>query len=236
VALEVELKFALEASPGPEGLEDLLGRAGFVVRALGMARQRDVYFDTPSGKLAKEGYALRQRSVENERLATLKHRGTVSEGLHRREEVELPMPDEAWPELIRQRLTGLIDLSALEPTVELITTRSKLIVSETGRLLAECALDEVEARRPGSANSVRFAELELEALAGAQVGAQQEAPLRDVEDLKRVAAALQAKVKLQPSALNKLERAQALLGAKGRRRPMSPPGRARGRCRRWRCR
>ena len=87
-------------------MQDALTEAGFTVRPLGTQVQNDTYFDTVERTLEHAGLALRVREMLQERFATLKVAGEVKEGLHDREELELPLQNDDWPEPIRERARG----------------------------------------------------------------------------------------------------------------------------------
>lgn len=205
MALEVEFKYALQDTPGLPELVKALEPAGFSVQPKGSRTQKDVYFDDASQTLARAGLALRQRTVaegevDEERLATLKVAGTVDGGLHQREEIEVPMLA-GWPEAVGERLRDVVDLSALEPTLTLHAERRRWLVARHDEPLAELSFDEVVAERPGHVASVRFLELELEAISGT------------AEDLRRIAEALERSLALTANPLTKLAQAQKLLGS-----------------------
>ncbi len=202
---ERELKFSLSELPNLSALENELTEVGFTVQVLGTRVQNDTYVDTPERGLERAGLALRVRETQNERLATLKMggetAGEVKDGLHDREELELPLQNGAWPEPIRARLEGL-DTDALKPTLTLRNERTRYLVLEDKTELAELSLDEVTARRPGEAREVHFLELEIEARSGSD------------EDLRGIAEVLKRFLTLTPESLSKPRHAEALLGIK----------------------
>ena len=167
------------------------------MKASGKRTQNDTYFDTPEGALERAGLALRVRETQGARFATLKAAGEVKEGLHDREELELPFQDD-WPSPIRARLEGF-NTHSLEPHLLLRTERTRYLVFENNTELAELALDEVTARRPAGGDEVRFLELEIEARAGSD------------EDLRGVAEVLGRALALEPEARTKPKHARALL-------------------------
>ena len=202
---ERELKFSLAERPDSSTLENGLSEAGFTAQALGTRLQNDTYFDTPERGLERAGFALRVRETQNERLVTLKigreTAGKVGEEFHDREELELPLQNDAWPEAIRARLEG-VDIDSLKPTLVLQNERTRYLILEDKAELAELSLDEVTARRPGEAREVHFLELEIEAHAGPD------------EDLQRIAGVLKYLLTLTPQSLSKPQHARMLLGIK----------------------
>ncbi len=53
-----------------------------------------VYFDTEDRRLYREGMAFRVRKEGNKLVATLKWNGTSEDGMHKREEINVPVDDE----------------------------------------------------------------------------------------------------------------------------------------------
>ena len=196
---ERELKFSLRELPDAGSLQDALVDAGFTVEESRKRVQNDTYFDTPEGALERAGLALRVRETQGTRLATLKGAGEIEEGLHDREELELPLQDD-WPQLIRKRLEG-VDTDSLQPYLLLHTERTRYLVLKNNTELAELALDEVTARRPAGGDEVWFLELEIEARAGSD------------EDLRSIAEVLGRSFTLTPEERTKPKHAHALLRA-----------------------
>jgi inorganic triphosphatase YgiF len=205
VATELEYKFTLEGdvpdivAPDGAALEALLRPAGFGMEARPLRLQHDRYFDSRTGALELAGLALRLRSFGETRLVTLKRKGRGQDGLHRREELELPFTGD-WPEGLREALRGL-DPGSLEPVADLFAERRRFVITREERALAELSFDAVRAVRPGGGASAFFREVELEALTA------------DAETPAHLAGVLQGGLRLSPNAVNKLERARALLEA-----------------------
>jgi inorganic triphosphatase YgiF len=201
MAAERELKFSLVDPPPPEPeLLAVAGRGPYAFVPQGTAVHVDRYYDDDAGALAAAGVALRRREGAGGALAAVKTLGTVVGALHVREEVEAPMAGEDWPVPVARRLAEHVALWQLRPRVEVATERTTYRVVHEGRLVALLAFDEVRARRPGGEREALFAEAELEALG-------------DVADAVLVGAAelVERLVRLTPSAVTKLQRAEALL-------------------------
>ena len=198
---ERELKFSLlDDVPEVEALRLSLEAAGLSLGPQRVEVHHDRYFDTRRGHLKRSGVALRQRTIDGSApLATLKAAGTAQGALHTREEVELPLEGDAWPQEVRMRVAEVAPLISLEPMLELTTLRTRYLVGHRGVEIAELSFDSVEAKRPGGEMSVHFSELEIEALNGT------------VADLERTAQALEGLLTLTASGVNKLERSLALL-------------------------
>jgi inorganic triphosphatase YgiF len=199
---ERELKFSL-VDPAPPEAELLAASAPgpFAFVPQGTAVHVDRYYDDDAGALAAAGIALRRREAEGgARVAALKTLGTVAGALRVREEVEAPMVGDDWPVPVARRLAEHVALWQLRPRVEVATERTTYRVVFEGRPVALLAFDEVRARRPGGDREALFAEAEIEAL-------------DDVDEAVLVGAAevVERLVRLTPSAVTKLQRAEALL-------------------------
>lgn len=198
--LEREYKYSLAAAqlPDPWVLKYELEQAGFELRPEGKREQRDRYLDTPDRRLKQAGLALRERYLGQQRLVTLKWAGRVAGGVHQRRELELEAS--GWPPAVLAALPEGVAVADLAVQLELITQRTRFFVTRQGAALAELALDEVSAQRPGHDASVHFLEVELEALSASP------------DELTNLATTLQEILPLAESSVSKLERATALLG------------------------
>jgi len=204
--LERELKFSvLDAYvPSLSEVRAALAPIPFEVEAQGVQELHDRYFDDDAGSLRGAGLALRRRRLGGKSWAGLKATGSFDGALHERDELEVPMAgagDHAgWPDAIVERLAGLVDVGALEPRVELDTTRALFRVLRGDEAIADLGFDAVAARAPGAERSAFFDEVEIEARGGATRA-----------DLEQIAEAVDGLVTLTPNPVNKLERAAALL-------------------------
>ena len=198
---ERELKFSLmDDPPEAEALRLALGAERFSLGPQRVETHHDRYFDTRRGHLKRSGMALRRRVIDGGApLATFKAAGTAQGALHTREELELPLENDAWPQPIRMRVAEVAPLISLQPLLELTTERTRYLIGWGGANVAELSFDSVEAQQPGGEVSVHFSELEIEALDA------------DVTDLERVAEVLDKLLPLTASGVNKLERSLALL-------------------------
>jgi inorganic triphosphatase YgiF len=198
---ELELKFSLiDDVPNPEELQAVFKQAGFDSAVQGTQKHFDVYFDDSKESLRKAGIALRKRRADNKMLATLKVNATVSGERHAREEIEIDMFNNAWPEEIFKRVQAVTDPFNVTERLELATLRTRYLIKRKSHDLAILSFDAVTANYPGIFDSVSFEEVEIEA-----VGETSEKELRDIAD------ALDRLIKLTPNSVNKLERAEALL-------------------------
>lgn len=162
MAAEREYKYLVAgAFPDPALLRRRYRAGGLEFQPYGVREQRDIYFDTPDLILLQAGVALRQRRFEGQTLATFKSSGSVQDGLHVRDELELPYTDR-WPAEILERLTPLGVTQRLEPLAELSARRERFWVVKDGEAQAELTFDEVIGFGVTGHKEVRFRELELE--------------------------------------------------------------------------
>ena len=207
--METEAKYSLATDEVPQA-EELGAAFAAVGLTVGPARtvvHKDRYYDDARLSLARSGYAVRRRMAEGELLATLKTLGVVQGAVHRREEIELPIPESAdpwdpWPEPIAERIRTVTDPRALRGTFELVIERTSFEILEDGRPVAVASFDAVAARKPQSERSAHWNELEVEIADDAGDAAAL---------LERTADALARLMPLVPSQQTKLERAQAVL-------------------------
>jgi hypothetical protein len=110
------------------------------------------------------------------------------------------MRGDDWPVPVARRLAEHVALWQLRPRVELTTERTSYQVVHDGRPVAVLAFDEVRARLPGGEREALFGEAEFEATG-------------DVDDavLEGAARVVEQVVRLTPSGVTKLQRAEALL-------------------------
>ena len=132
-----------------------------------------VYFDTEDYTLSEHNIALRVR-VEGERtFAALKWGGSVSDGFHEREEVNVPVSGEESfiapePEMFRESADGLdlLELIGKKPLVNMLETRflRKRVRLNYKNSIFEMAVDTGEIVT--DAGNLDILELEIELFAG----------------------------------------------------------------------
>ena len=199
--MEIEAKFAVLDSVTLQSLRFMAELAGYTVGAGREKRYRDCYLDSPDRRLYAAGYALRRRYREDDVLMTLKGLGGGEGVIHRREEVELQLPQEmplaAWPQhALRKRVEELVGDAGLQTLIELSQVRVVRSVRDQRRTVAELSIDEVWI--PTLAHNEPFYEVEVELCAdGAEA------------DLEPIAAELQSTWGLTPVSDSKFERALA---------------------------
>jgi inorganic triphosphatase YgiF len=200
VPIERELKFSLiDDFPETEELQSLFEKAGLELSTQPTLKQFDTYYDDTSQSLRKAGLALRRRKVDGRSLATLKGQASIKGSLHQREEIEEPMLGNAWPQVIFERLETVTDPWGLQEKLELSTIRKRYLIRQKQSDMAILSFDQVSAQYPKSKQSVRFEEIEIEALEASN------------DNLQSFAEILQALIQISPNTTNKLERAEVLL-------------------------
>lgn len=178
------------------------------VRAAGtgdLAEKRliSVYFDTPSLELKARKIAIRVRHKGDRFVQTLKTKGTATDGLFVRRELECDVASEALEldkiddEELRSWLQNL-----KEPLQEVFVTdfsRRMLVVRPQGEAEVELCVDEGEVRANGLREPLH--EVELELVSG------------DVEAMKRFSAMLSRTFGLTPDNRSKAERGYKLFAS-----------------------
>lgn len=133
------------------------------------------YFDTDDYILSKNDIAFRVRMEGSRVVASLKWKGASKEGLHTREEINVPVNDEACfiapdPEIFKESDIGrdMIALVAGKELHSLLETRflrSRMRV-DTGKSICEVAIDEGEIIT--DFGNLPICELEIELFTGDQ--------------------------------------------------------------------
>jgi CHAD domain-containing protein/uncharacterized protein YjbK len=210
VPLERELKLTLYGDAPDFSKMTELG--GYAMHALGPEKQVNTYFDTPEFALARSRWALRVRELGDRSIVTLKGPGTVTNGLHSREELESEIPVkhglEALTDLqILGRISEFANLERLARLVRLETKRHRFEISGVGEL----TLDQVRVLNDSDEPVLGFEEIELE-LEG------------DVPDgvLETIENAICAVAPVRRSTTNKLQRALGAVMPDGHTRPETP--------------
>ncbi len=210
MALERELKLTLYGdAPDFAGMHHLGGHA---MHALGLEKQINTYFDTPEFALARARWALRVRELETRSIVTLKGPGTVTNGLHSREEIEAEIPVGSGLTALTDaeilgRIAEFANLEELKRLVRLETKRHRFEVTHVGEL----TLDQVRVLNADNETVLAFEEIELE-LAG------------DVPDgvLETIEDAIRAIAPVRRSKTNKLQRGLGAVIPDGQTRPETP--------------
>jgi inorganic triphosphatase YgiF len=164
------------------------------------------YFDTDDYILSKNDIAFRVRMEGTRIVASLKWNGSSVDGLHTREEINVPVNDEACfiapdPEIFKEAEMGrdMIALVAGKPLHSLLETRflrSRMRI-DTGKSICEIAIDEGEIVT--DFGNLPICELEIELFTG------------DQEEVRKLGDMLAAKYSLIPEDRSKYARGLKLL-------------------------
>ena len=129
-----------------------------------------VYFDTEDRRLYREGIVFRVRKEGRRLTATLKWNGSSEEGMHKREEINVPLTEEAKlvkPDIqifdqseMCQVLTDLVGKRTLIPMMDVYFSRRQVRV-DTGRSISEVSLDRGRIECGGKTAPVSELEIEL---------------------------------------------------------------------------
>lgn len=165
-----------------------------------LLRQINEYYDTPDHALRQARYGLRLRNENDQLIVTLKHSGTVNNGLHERaeEEARVESADPAdWPPAITELVAPLIGNQPLASFLRIENGRQAWLVLLDNQVIGELALDSgtiFAGERRGSLH-----ELEWELKGGSP------------EQFATVRTLIETQLPLQPSDISKLQRGIALL-------------------------
>jgi len=176
--MEVEVKYSV---PSADILESIWGDKYLLDISDNSSSERlpffAVYYDAPGLLLRHRGISLRVRSEGDGAFATIKWGGSSKNGLHVREEVNIPVSADSVccppdPALFAQTEKGeeLKEItmgSSLEPVLTMKFTRSRRRLSYEGNII-ELALDKGE--MINAKGTVPIQEMELEHFAGPDRG------------------------------------------------------------------
>ena len=205
--MELEMKYSIPSRKVAEDLwnDDFLMEIGDTATRKKIV-MKAVYFDTPDGILAENNVAFRVRSEDGFMLATLKWGGTVENGFHSREEINVPVSDAGCfiataKDIFKESEDGqrLLELLGDKPLVNLLETRflRSCMRLSYGASIIEMAID------TGSIitdkGELPIMELELELYAG------------DPADIKALGDRLSERFALVPGNESKLKRGLDLI-------------------------
>ena len=164
------------------------------------------YFDTDDYILSKNDIAFRVRMEGTRMVASLKWKGSNDEGLHKREEINVPVNEEICfiepdPEIFKESEIGqdmikLIQGKPLHSILETKFLRSRMRI-DTGISICEVAIDEGEIVT--DFGNLPICELEIELFSGEQ------------EDVRKIGEALAEKYQLTAENMSKYARGWKLL-------------------------
>ena len=164
------------------------------------------YFDTEDKALASKDIAFRVRKEGNRVIASLKWNGESSDGLHTREEINVPVIDEACfiapdPTIFKEsedgkRMLKILDGRDLVNVLENWFSRRRMRI-DTGKCICEVAIDIGEIITDNGRQAI--CELEIELFSGSE------------ESLKEVGELLAVKYQLIPENRSKYARGLRML-------------------------
>jgi triphosphatase len=174
--LEIELKYRLIgkeqiatilADEYLAGIEEKNSREQVFMKA--------AYFDTEDYILSKNDVAFRVRMEGNRLVASLKWNDSSADGLHMREEVNVPVDDPSCflrpePEIFKESEVGkdvaeLLNGKPLQSVLEMKFLRSKLRI-DTGGVICELSLDDGDIIT--DFGQARICEMEIELFSGSR--------------------------------------------------------------------
>lgn len=166
---------------------------------------RAIFYDTPGQKLQRAGFAFRIRREGEENVATLKWGGTTSEGMHKRQELNITLDDEeaARPSIhifgqdeVGGELDKLVGDEPLEALMEIEFVRRQVRL-DTGNSISELSTDLGTVRANGRETPI--CEMEIELYSG------------DEGDMCALGEEIAAKYGLKPENISKFKRGLTLL-------------------------
>lgn len=205
--MEVELKYLVDS----EETADKIFKDDYIVSITDKDTEevldmRAVYFDTEDRRFFREGIAFRVRKEGDNLQATLKWNGSNEDGMHVREEINVPVDDEnklVTPDIhifdlseMSEVLESLVGERKLEPLVNMIFTRRQVRV-DTGASISELSVDIGEIHCNGRIAPI--SELEIEYYSGSE------------EDMKELGEKIAQKYALISENKSKLKRGLDLL-------------------------
>lgn len=172
-----------------------------------MIRMHAVYYDTEDDALAEHCIALRIRRENDYYIGTLKWDGTSENGMHRRQEVNIPLNEEDVPAVpkadifqpcgeIYDDICRILKGRKLVPRVEMTFVRRQIRL-DTGKSICVLSADQGEIR--GGDREIPVRELEIELLTGSE------------KEIMAIGDRLSAGYDLKPEDRSKLERGFRLI-------------------------
>lgn len=205
--METELKYSVDEK---RNAEDIFGDEEITALKIGGSERlipmHAVYFDTEDEDMSKDLMAMRIRLEGKTYVATLKWSGGSKDGLHRREEVNVPVDDEILikkPGIdifnrceIFEQLKSITEDKDLIPVMEMKFTRREVRLN-TGRSVSVLSYDMGEIRANGK--TAPISEIELELSHG------------DEEDFRKLGRKISEKYMLPPEDVSKFQRGKLLM-------------------------
>lgn len=202
--MEIELKYRMKDGIGAGILDDEMV-ASISDRNREVLDMDSTYYDTEDRRLSQDGIALRVRRENENYMATLKWSGESEDGLHRRQEINIPLGEqfsrpvtaaifeqsEMYDRLME--LTGGAQLTGFLKT-RFVRKQERL---DSGTFICMISVD--EGRTLAGGREEPFSELEIELYSGSE------------SDMKAFGRRLAEKFGLEPENTSKYARGLALL-------------------------
>ncbi|MBQ1490174.1 MAG: CYTH domain-containing protein [Eubacterium sp.] len=205
--MEIELKYVFD---DPAIVDQLFSdekiRAARDQKAEQIIPMHAVYYDTADRDLRQEHIAYRIRREGKNHVCTVKWDGSSENGMHRRNEINVPVCDRS---LIEEPTVDLFQQSEVWERLNTITGNKKLVPLldmrfdrrevrlDTGRSISVFSVDQGEII--GNGKTLPLLELEIELFSG------------DEEDILRIGDYISEKYGLKPENRSKFERGYALV-------------------------
>lgn len=200
--MEIEMKFALANKEMADSIweDDFIDKIGDP-ESRETQLLKSAYFDTEDHVLLKNDVAFRVRMEGSKVVASLKWKGSSSEGMHKREEVNVPVDDPACflapsPQIFAESEQGadmiaLVGDKSLHSNLEMSFIRRKIRV-DYGESIMELAIDtgEILAKE----GELPICELEIELFSGKE------------EDVRTIGQMLKEKYDIEPLDVSKYAR------------------------------
>ena len=172
--MEIEVKYLID-DPGkiPQILEDGMVCGMVDLDSEEILPMAAIYFDTEDRRLSREDMVFRVRKEGDHMVATLKWNGSSEDGLHKREEINLPVegegsmyaPDPTWfaHSPATEKLQELLRGRPLVPVMKMFFERHQMRL-DSGKSIWELSIDTGEIQYDGKTAPIQ--ELEIELYAG----------------------------------------------------------------------
>lgn len=204
--MEVELKYRID---DPEKI-DLIFEDAYLCEIKDRQTEENiamhaVYFDTEDRRLYREGIAFRVRKEGRKTVATLKWNGFSEDGMHKREEINLPVGEDKLysPDIhifaqseMCEVLTRVVGKRTLSPVMDVYFDRRQTRL-DTGSCICELSADRGRVQCNGK--EAPILELEIELYSGSE------------EEMRQLGAAISEKYGLIAENISKFKRGLDLM-------------------------
>lgn len=205
--MEIELKYMLDSKvKGERIFEDEYVQSIMDKNSEELIHMEAVYFDTAEKRLNREGIIFRVRRENSKIIATLKWNGVNEDGMHKREEINVPLTDPSRlenPDVdifsqspMCQTLKDLVGEKKLLPVMKMDFDRRQVRL-DTGSSICELSVDYGQIHCGGKTGTI--SELEVELYSG------------KVGDLEEIGRKLSEKYFLKPGVKSKFKQGIDLL-------------------------